>query len=33
MDISAEGAFLNSKGFLVGTSEYRNCVMNKGRKN
>ena len=26
-------SFLNSKGFLVGTSEYRNCVMNKGRKN
>ena len=25
-------SFLNSKGFLVGTSEYRNCVMNKGRK-
>ena len=26
-------SFLNSKGFLVGTSEYRKCVMNKGRKN
>ena len=26
-------SFLNSKGFLVGTSDYRNCVMNKGRKN
>ena len=26
-------SFLNSKGYLVGTSEYRNCVMNKGRKN
>ena len=25
-------SFFNSKGFLVGTSEYRNCVMNKGRK-
>jgi len=26
-------SFLNSKGFIVGTSKYRNCVMNKGRKN
>ena len=26
-------SFFNSKGFLVGTSEYRDCVMNKGRKN
>jgi rod shape-determining protein MreC len=26
-------SFFNSKGFLVGTSEYRNCVINKGRKN
>ena len=21
--------FLNSKGFIVGTSEYKNCVLNK----
>ena len=26
-------SFLNSKGFLVGTSDYKNCVINKGRKN
>ena len=26
-------SFLNSKGFLVGTLDYRNCVLNKGRKN
>ena len=25
-------SFFNTKGFSVGTSEYRNCVMNKGRK-
>ena len=26
-------SFFNSKGFSVGTPEYRNCVMKKGRKN
>ena len=26
-------SFFNSKGFLVGTLEYKNCVLNKGRKN
>jgi len=26
-------SFFNTKGFSVGTSEYKNCVMNKGRKN
>ena len=25
-------SFFNTKGFSVGTPEYRNCVMNKGRK-
>tara|TARA_Y100000591_G_scaffold309566_1_gene311013 strand:- start:4460 stop:5680 length:1221 start_codon:yes stop_codon:yes gene_type:complete len=24
-------SFFNSKGFIVGTSDYKNCVMNKGR--
>ncbi len=26
-------SFFNSKGFIVGTSEYKKCVMNRGRKN
>ncbi len=26
-------SFFNTKGFSVGTSEYKKCVMNKGRKN
>ncbi len=26
-------SFVNNKGFLVGTTEYRNCVLNKGIKN
>ena len=26
-------SFFNSKGFTVGSSEYKKCVMNKGRKN
>ena len=26
-------SFFNSKGFTVGTDEYKECVMNKGRKN
>jgi rod shape-determining protein MreC len=26
-------SFFNSKGFTVGSDEYRKCVMNKGRKN
>ena len=26
-------SFLNSKGFTVGSDEYKKCVMNKGRKN
>jgi len=26
-------SFFNSKGFLIGTSEYKDCVINKGRKN
>ena len=26
-------SFFNTKGFTVGTSEYKNCVLNKGRKN
>ena len=26
-------SFLNSKGFVVGTAKYKNCVLNKGRKN
>ena len=26
-------SFFNTKGFSVGTSKYKNCVMNKGRKN
>ena len=26
-------SFFNSKGFTVGTSDYKNCVLNKGRKN
>ena len=26
-------SFFNSKGFTVGSDEYRNCVLNKGRKN
>ena len=26
-------SFFNSKGFSVGSSKYRKCVMNKGRKN
>ena len=26
-------SFFNSKGYLVGTSEYKDCVLNKGRKN
>ncbi len=25
-------SFFNSKGFSVGTPEYKNCVMKKGRK-
>ena len=25
-------SFFNTKGFSVGTPEYKNCVMNKGRK-
>jgi rod shape-determining protein MreC len=25
--------FFNQKGFLVGTPEYKNCILNKGRKN
>ena len=25
--------FLNSKGFTVGTTDYKKCVLNKGRKN
>ena len=23
----------NTKGFLVGTKDYKNCVLNKGNKN
>ena len=26
-------SFFNTKGFTVGSDEYRNCVLNKGRKN
>ena len=26
-------SFFNTKGFTVGTSDYKNCVLNKGRKN
>ena len=26
-------SFFNTKGFIVGTTEYKNCVMNKGRIN
>ena len=26
-------SFFNSKGFTVGTKKYKNCVLNKGRKN
>ena len=26
-------SFFNTKGFVVGTSEYKNCVMNRGRIN
>jgi len=26
-------SFFNTKGFTVGSDEYKNCVMNKGRKN
>ena len=26
-------SFFNSKGFTVGSDDYRNCVLNKGRKN
>ena len=26
-------SFFNTKGFTVGTKEYKKCVMNKGRKN
>ncbi len=26
-------SFFNSKGFIVGTTEYKNCVLNKGAKN
>ena len=26
-------SFFNSKGFTVGSSEYKKCVMTKGRKN
>ena len=26
-------SFFNTKGFSVGTPEYKKCVMNKGRKN
>jgi len=26
-------SFFNNKGFVVGTSEYKNCVLNKGRLN
>ena len=26
-------SFFNSKGFVVGTAKYKNCVLNKGRKN
>jgi len=26
-------SFFNNKGFIVGTQEYKNCVMNKGRVN
>ena len=25
-------SFLNSKGYMVGSSQYKNCVLNKGRK-
>ena len=25
--------FFNSKGFSIGSEEYKNCVLNKGRKN
>ena len=26
-------SFFNTKGFTVGSDEYKNCVLNKGRKN
>ena len=26
-------SFFNNKGFIVGSKEYKNCVMNKGRIN
>ena len=26
-------SFFNNKGFIVGTPQYRECVLNKGRKN
>ena len=26
-------SFFNTKGFSIGTPEYKKCVMNKGRKN
>ena len=26
-------SFFNTKGFTIGTSDYKNCVLNKGRKN
>ena len=30
---SVRRSFFNTKGFSVGTPEYKKCVMNKGRKN
>ena len=26
-------SFFNNKGYIVGTTEYKSCVLNRGRKN
>jgi hypothetical protein len=33
MVINVRRKFFNTKGFKVGTPEYKKCVLNKGRKN